>query len=541
LPRVPPSRRLTHGVIALICALAAGLVAGCGKKGPPLPPFAKAPAAPAEVSARRLGNRVEIRFTVPVMDLDRQRPAHIDRVEVWALTGQVLDPELFRKYATLVGTVPVRRPPPPPPDVKEGEPPPPPPPPSTEPGLDQGQPGIVIDDLTPDELVPVVVPELEKQKLRDAEARQRRLAGAGPLKLTPPDVGVPLPPPLTRYYVVVGRNGGRRGAMTTRMAVPLREAPPAPPQPTATAAENYVELSWTAPAGLRQPVSKGTAAPVVAPAAGRGAAREPGVAAPAEGPAQPVRPSEDEEEDADADEARPDEAAAPPVDPAQPAVAPPAAVEPQPAAAAPAGAQEAAGKPATTEPGVLNSRTLTGFPAFAIGYSVYEVASPSAPAPPLEPGAVPPLPRRVTPAPVKDTTWRDDKIELGAERCYQLRTVETSGTPLESEPSPVLCVSPTDTFPPKAPTSLAAVASEGAISLIWDSNTEADLAGYIVLRGRAGGATLQPLTQQPITETTFRDTTVRAGTRYVYAVVAVDKATPANVSAQSNRVEETAR
>ena len=85
------------------------------------------------------------------------------------------------------------------------------------------------------------------------------------------------------------------------------------------------------------------------------------------------------------------------------------------------------------------------------------------------------------------------------------------------------------------------MASEGAISLIWDSNTEADLAGYIVLRGRAGGATLQPLTQQPITETTFRDTTVRAGTRYVYAVVAVDKATPANVSAQSNRVEETAR
>jgi hypothetical protein len=29
--------------------------------------------------------------------------------------------------------------------------------------------------------------------------------------------------------------------------------------------------------------------------------------------------------------------------------------------------------------------------------------------------------------------------------------------------------------------------------------------------------------------------------RYVYAIVAVDRATPPNTSAQSNRVEETAR
>ncbi len=128
--------------------LAALVTTGCGKKGPPLVPYAKAPAAPSEATARRLGNRVEIRFTVPTVDLDGQRPAHLDRVEVWALTGQVPDPILFMKYATLVGTVPVRRPPPPPPDVEEGKPAPPPPPPSTEPGLDQGQPGMVVDELT---------------------------------------------------------------------------------------------------------------------------------------------------------------------------------------------------------------------------------------------------------------------------------------------------------------------------------------------------------------------------------------------------------
>ena len=101
---------------------------------------------------------------------------------------------------------------------------------------------------------------------------------------------------------------------------------------------------------------------------------------------------------------------------------------------------------------------------------------------------------------------------------------------VESEPSPVLCISPTDTFPPKAPTNLAAVASEGAISLIWEANTEPDLAGYVVLRGEAPGATLAPLMTEPIKDTTYRDTTTKAGVRYVYTVVAVDTATPQNVS-----------
>ena len=41
--------------------------------------------------------------------------------------------------------------------------------------------------------------------------------------------------------------------------------------------------------------------------------------------------------------------------------------------------------------------------------------------------------------------------------------------------------------------------------------------------------------------TSYRDESVQPGTRYVYAVVAVDRAVPQNVSPQSNRVEETAQ
>ena len=95
--------------------------------------------------------------------------------------------------------------------------------------------------------------------------------------------------------------------------------------------------------------------------------------------------------------------------------------------------------------------------------------------------------------------------------------------------------------PPPAPSALVAVAGEGAISLIWEGVTAPDLAGYLVLRADAPDGTLAPLFDAPLRETTYRDTTARPGARYVYAVVAVDRATPGNRSALSNTVEERAR
>jgi hypothetical protein len=525
----------------LVAAVTAVVVAsGCGKKGPPLPPFAKAPAAPAEVSARRLGSRVEIRFTVPTGDLDGQRPANIDRIEVWALTGPLVQAPTLLKYGTLVGTVPVRKPPPPAPDVKEGTPAPPPPPP--QPGLDQGQPGLVVDELDAADFAPVTIPELEEAREDAERLAAERLERLGPPRLPGPLLGPPLPPVPMRYYVVLGRNGGRRGATSRPLAVALTAAPPAPGQPTGVAAEAYLQLTWPAPEGLRKPVHAGTA---VASPGRPGATATPGATRPAATPAAvagdpgaPAPAGDDQEPEAD-DEQAPTPAPADATAPAKP----PSGEGPPPAqetAVAAAPAEGAAVTPPVAKP--LNSRTLTGFGTVVNGYAVYEVAPPHLTPAPIEPGAVPPLPRKLTPQPLSTTTWRDSAIEVGTERCYAIRTVETSGTSvIESEASPVLCISPTDTFPPKAPTNLAAVASEGAISLIWEANTEPDLAGYIVLRGEAPGATLAPLMPEPIKDTTYRDTTTKAGVRYVYTVVAVDTATPQNVSTQSNRVEETAR
>jgi len=148
----------------------------------------------------------------------------------------------------------------------------------------------------------------------------------------------------------------------------------------------------------------------------------------------------------------------------------------------------------------------------------------------------------VNPALLKEPSFEDATAKLGQEQCYRVRSISSAEPAvLEGETSPPQCLTPRDQFPPAAPRGLAAVPTTGQISLIWDANTEKDLAGYIVLRGEGPDGALAAITPTPIKETSYRDTTVKPGTRYVYAIVAVDTATPSNTSAQSARVEETAR
>ena len=149
---------------------------------------------------------------------------------------------------------------------------------------------------------------------------------------------------------------------------------------------------------------------------------------------------------------------------------------------------------------------------------------------------------RLTEKPVAARTFTDPDVEFGVERCYDIRTVRIQGiVTLESEPSPAACITPADAFAPPAPAALVAVAGEGAISLIWRGVDASDLAGYLVMRGEAAGGELTPLVDAPLRESTYRDATAKPGVRYVYAVLAVDRATPPNRSALSNKVEETAR
>lgn len=186
----------------------------------------------------------------------------------------------------------------------------------------------------------------------------------------------------------------------------------------------------------------------------------------------------------------------------------------------------------------------TVLPSGPVRYNVYREVAPdplafpdAAPAPWSH---SPEMPINTMPLP---TTSFTDSVEFDRERCYTVRPVRgASPNTVEGDASPPNCFVPVDLFPPSPPARLVAVADEGGISLIWEPSAEPDVTGYMVLRGEASDATLQPLTPTAVDEPRFRDTHVTAGKKYVYAVVALDSRLPVpNASAESNRVEETAR
>ena len=197
--------------------------------------------------------------------------------------------------------------------------------------------------------------------------------------------------------------------------------------------------------------------------------------------------------------------------------------------------------PRLTGPLPVQPVSDTAVPSGPTMYNVYRDLAP-------DPGqlrstlAVPlwyaPLPVPVNPLPLS-ATIATDAVAFGREHCYVIRAQRGM---LLSVPSQRACITPADIFPPAAPAGLAAVPSEGGISLIWEPNGELDLGGYLVLRREPGDATLRQLTATPIVEARYRDATVKTGTRYTYSVVAVDDRLPLpNVSAESERVEEIAR
>jgi hypothetical protein len=408
----------------LIVAVAIALASvACGKKGPPLPPLVRLPAAP-DLRADRRGSTVELALVVPGANVDGTRPANIARVEVYGMTGAattITDADLL-KHGTRVASVAVKAPRDPDDTVEPGEsqddveaP--------TGTGLDQGVTTTVKEQLDASVLVPADLGAASRRSVPEPD---------GPLLGLSPAIPV-------RTYIGVGVNTkGRNGRFSRRVAVPLAPAPPPPSSPTVTYTERAITVVWTPPTSSTSLTSS------------QGAAAQ--------------APDSD----------------------------------------------------------VLTSRPL-GPLRPALAYNVYDSAT----------GTL------LTMMPVPEPRYVDSRIVWGEERCYVVRAVDrVGGLSIESEAQAPRCAKLVDTFPPAAPKDLKAVSTDGVISLIWEANSESDLAGYIVLRAQAPADQLVPVLSAPVLETSFNDA-VQPGVRFIYAVIAVDKA--GNASAPSNRVEEAAR
>jgi len=133
--------------------------------------------------------------------------------------------------------------------------------------------------------------------------------------------------------------------------------------------------------------------------------------------------------------------------------------------------------------------------------------------------------------------WTDSTIQFGKPYSYMVQTVVKAGEgEAQSELSNAAGITPLDTFPPAVPAGLTGVPSTNSVELVWERNTDANLAGYRVYRALGGG------TFELIADTqelpAYSDRKIESGKTYRYAITAVKK--NGKESAQSQPIEVTA-
>jgi pectin methylesterase-like acyl-CoA thioesterase len=130
------------------------------------------------------------------------------------------------------------------------------------------------------------------------------------------------------------------------------------------------------------------------------------------------------------------------------------------------------------------------------------------------------------------TAFVDRTAANGTTYAYTVAAVDKAGN--ASAPSAPVSATPADVTAPTAPKALSAQGTGDGVTLTWAAGTEADLAGYVVLRADTEAGTYVRLTAAPVTATSYTDTTVAVGTTAYYRLVAVDKTGNESLAAQAS-------
>ena len=239
---------LRHAVGVLL--LGAALAAGCGKKGPPLPPLVRIPEAVAVVATRRAGNDVYVTLRVPVRNVDGSTPVDISAVEVVALTAERPPSRaVFLDRGKTVATI----------AVASTSPSPQRPTAPASPAASPGDEVTVPEMLTDDMFVPVVLPAPATPVVPATSAAPPPSVAAPapqsePARPAAPDASAQAtaatPPPIRRYYMAFTRDARKRpGPSGTIASVSPAVLPEAPGNVRVTYTEQTLTVTWNTVAG----------------------------------------------------------------------------------------------------------------------------------------------------------------------------------------------------------------------------------------------------------------------------------------------------
>ena len=119
--------------------------------------------------------------------------------------------------------------------------------------------------------------------------------------------------------------------------------------------------------------------------------------------------------------------------------------------------------------------------------------------------------------------WTDNGVENGKSYEYKMQALVNTGNNkvAESDFSATTADTYKDIFPPAVPAGLHADPSGNAVSLVWDPDSEPDLAGYRIYRSEGDGPWKKIADSNAIPS--YSDSTVEKGKTYHYAVSAFDK------------------
>lgn len=133
--------------------------------------------------------------------------------------------------------------------------------------------------------------------------------------------------------------------------------------------------------------------------------------------------------------------------------------------------------------------------------------------------------------------WTDTPVDYGKTYTYMVQALVDAGDKkvVESDLSETRTVTPEDKFPPAVPSGLRADRTGNGVSLVWEPDTDPDLAGYRVYRSEGNGP-WQKLADVNVVPS-YSDATAEHGKTYRYAVSAFDRAAKVNESERSAPVE----